>query len=99
MFKNMISAVRGAVKTVAGVAKRVVGAVAAVGAVMLLGAAQAQAQYNIVSSDASGNISFTPSGLVQPIIVGVIACITGATSLVLIWIGVKWLYRVVKGAK
>jgi len=95
MFNTSLSVARKALVVVKKTAVRV--ALAAVGVAFAVG--QASAQYNIVASDASGNITFTPSGLVQPIIVGVIACITGATSLVLIWIGVKWLYRVVKGAK
>lgn len=88
MFKRFTSMVR----------RAALGVVAVLG-LLVLGVQSASAQYAIVSSDASGNITFTPSGLVTPVITGVIACVTASAALVLIWIGVKWLYRVLKGAK
>lgn len=61
--------------------------------------AQASAQYAIVSADSSGNITFSPSALVTPVITGVIACVISAAALVLLWIGVRWLYKVLHGSK
>ena len=65
----------------------------------VLSPASASAQYAIVTSDSSGNITFSPSQLVTPVITGVIACVISAASLVLLWIGVKWLYKVLHGSR
>lgn len=94
-IKNMVV---GLAKSAVRVVRKAALAVAVVG-LTVLGAAHASAQYSIVSSDGSGNVSFTPSALVVPVITGVIACVAASAALVLIWIGVKWLYRVLKGAK
>jgi hypothetical protein len=64
-----------------------------------LGAQVAKADYAIMSSDGSGNISFTPGGLVTPIITGVVAAVTAGAALVLIGVGVRWVYRAIKMSK
>ena len=59
----------------------------------------ARADYAIVSTDGSGNVSFTPGGMVTPIIVGVVAAICAVTALVVLWVGARWLWKCTKGAK
>jgi len=44
----------------------------------------------------SGEVTFTPSEIITPIITGVIAAVGAAASLVVISVGVRWLYRAVK---
>ena len=47
----------------------------------------------IVSLDGSGNVVFSPGSMVRLVLVGVIAAIGCGTSLVVLWIGVRWLWR------
>lgn len=53
---------------------------------------------NIVSY-ADGEVTFSPGGLVTPIISGVVAAVGAAIALVLIAVGVRWIYKMIKGAK
>jgi hypothetical protein len=60
---------------------------------------KAHADYGIVSTDGSGNISFTP-GVIVLVLIGVaVATVVSAAALVLVWMGVKWIYRIIKGSK
>lgn len=58
----------------------------------------ARADYAIVS-ESSGTVTFTPGVLCTPIITGVVAGVGSAAALVVLWVGVRWLYRVFKGSK
>lgn len=58
--------------------------------------APAWAAYDIVSTDGSGNVTFTPGSLVTPILTGVVAAVGSAAALVVLAVGVRWIYRMVK---
>ena len=62
----------------------------------LLGALPARADYAIVSTDGSGNVTFTPGSLVTPILTGVVAAVASAAALIVLAVGVRWIYRMVK---
>lgn len=60
----------------------------------------ASAQYNFVTQDSTtGEISFTPADLVAPIVTAVIAAIAASAALFVLYTGVRWLYKVIKGSK
>lgn len=59
----------------------------------------ASAEYSIVTADSNGNVTFDPSGIVAPIITAVVAAVGSAAALFLIAVGVRWLYRMIKGSK
>lgn len=59
----------------------------------------AKADYSIATVDSNGNVTFTPGALVVPILTGVAAGIVSAAGLVVLWVGARWLFRVLKGAK
>ncbi|HEX2980572.1 MAG TPA: hypothetical protein VHO48_09955 [Anaerolineaceae bacterium] len=88
---------KGLVKLVCSLRTRVTGLF--IGTLVLLATMPARAAYTVVTEDGSGNITFAPSGMVTPIITGVVAAICAATALVVLWIGARWLYRALKGAK
>lgn len=73
--------------------------VAAVAVVLSFGAQNAQAAYDIVTSDSNGNVSFVPSALSGPIITAVIAAVGSAAALFVIALGVRWLYKMMRGSK
>lgn len=52
--------------------------------------------YTFVSSDSNGEITFTPTGLVTPILTGAIAAVGAGAALVVLGIGVRWIYRAFK---
>lgn len=52
--------------------------------------------YDIVSVASDGTISFSPGSLVVAIITGAIAAVASAAALVVLSIGVRWMYRLVK---
>jgi hypothetical protein len=56
----------------------------------------ARAGYDIVSTDGSGNVTFTPGSLVSPILTGVVAAVGSAAALIVLAVGVRWIYRMVK---
>ncbi len=56
----------------------------------------ARASYDIVSTDGSGNVTFTPGSLVTPILTGVVAAVGSAAALIVLAVGVRWIYRMVK---
>ena len=62
----------------------------------LLAALPARADYSIVSTDGSGNVTFTPGSLVTPILTGVVAAVASAAALIVLAVGVRWIYRMVK---
>lgn len=70
----------------------------AVSLIALTFANSASAAYDIVT-ESSGTISFAPGVLVTAIITGVIAAVASAAALVVISLGVRWLFRMLKGAK
>jgi len=70
--------------------------VALVAVLFALAMSAQAAGYTILSADTDGVITFTPTGLVTPIITGVVACVCAAASLVVLWVGVRWLFRVIK---
>jgi len=67
-------------------------------AILLFLSAPAQAAYTIVAVDSNGEVTFTPSGMVVPILIGVAAAIVSATGLIVLWKGARWLWKVIKGA-
>ncbi len=62
----------------------------------LLAALPARADYAIVSTDGSGNVTFTPGSLVTPILPGVVAAGAAAAALSVLAVGGLWIYRRVK---
>jgi len=56
----------------------------------------ARADYSIVSADGSGNVTFTPGSLVAPILTGVVSAVASAAALIVLAVGVRWIYRMVK---
>lgn len=58
----------------------------------------AQAAYPIVT-ESSGTLTFAPSELVTPVITGAVAAVVSAAALVLLSVGVRWIYRLVKGSR
>jgi hypothetical protein len=56
----------------------------------------ARAGYDIVSTDGSGNVTFTPGSRVSPILTGVVAAVGSAAALIVLAVGVRWIYRMVK---
>lgn len=56
----------------------------------------AQAAYNIVAADSNGDVTFTPSVLGVPILTAVVAAVGSGAALVVIAIGVAWVYRMFK---
>jgi hypothetical protein len=56
----------------------------------------ARAGYDIVTTDGSGNVTFTPGSLVTPILTGVVAAVGSAAALIVLAVGVRWIYRMVK---
>ena len=62
----------------------------------MLSALPARADYAIVSTDGSGNVTFTPGSLVTPILTGVVAAVASAAALIVLAVGVRWIYRMVK---
>ena len=70
------------------------------GAVLGLGLAlasqKAQAAIDIVAYSESGGVTFTPGGLVTPVITGVILIVGAVAALWVINAGVKWLRGFIK---
>lgn len=52
--------------------------------------------YTFVSSDSNGEVTFAPTGLVTPILTGAIAAVGAGAALVVLSIGVRWVYRAFK---
>jgi len=66
----------------------------------LAGATQpASAALDDVVSYATGVVTFTPSEVVTPVITGLIAAIGAAAAVFVIVVGIRWIYRMAKGAK
>lgn len=61
--------------------------------------ANAQSSTPLVAYDETTGVTFSPAGLVTPVITGVVAAIIACVSLVILWNGAKWMYRVFKGSK
>lgn len=75
-------------------------ALAAVGGLMLLpSGAQAQLTNLVAYDSGTGDVTFTPGGLVTPIIAGVIAAIGAGAALMIVTVGIRWVYRTIKGSK
>lgn len=58
------------------------------------------AQSALVAYDGqTGAVSFTPSVAVTPVITGVVAAITAGLALFVAVVGIRWIYRTLKGSK
>lgn len=57
------------------------------------------AMADIVELDGTGAVTFNPSELVTPISTAIIATITAVASIFVIVIGLRWMIRLIKGAK
>lgn len=55
--------------------------------------------YTIVTQGTDGTITFTPGTLTVAIIAGAILAVASSAALFVLALGVRWLYRVIKGAK
>ena len=53
----------------------------------------------VTYTEATGAVSFEPGGVVTPVITGVIAAVGAAAALFIISLGIRWLYKLVRGAK
>jgi hypothetical protein len=65
-------------------------------ALIALGITSAQAGFDVVSYSETGGVTFTPGGLVTPVITGVVAIIGGVAALWVINAGVRWLRSFIK---
>lgn len=101
-IKNAVcSVITAGVEMVKTAGRKVAAYVAPVGVavgVALGSSTPASAAYDIVT-ESSGTISFAPGVLVTAIITGVIAAVAASAALVVISLGVRWLFRMLKGAK
>jgi hypothetical protein len=61
--------------------------------------AQSTTPSALISSDTSGNITFSPNFLTIELITVVTASIAAAAGLYFAWTGVRWIYRIVRGTK
>ena len=70
-------------------------------ALALMPAARAQSTTPsaLISSDTSGNITFSPGFLTTELITVVTTAIAAAVGLYFAWMGTRWIYRIVKGTK
>ena len=76
--------------------KRNAGKLVAAGAVVgAFAASKAQAAMDIVTYS-NGEVAFTPENLVGPVVTGVVAAVGAGAVLVVISVGVRWIYRMVK---
>ena len=55
----------------------------------------AQAQSSIVT-ESGGTVTFTPSAVVGPVITATVAAIAAAATLVILFMGIRWVYRAIK---
>lgn len=70
------------------------------GAVAAVTTTAAQAQYDFVAQDGTtGEISFDPGSLVAPIVTAIIAAIAASAAIFVLFMGVRMLFRVIKGSK
>jgi hypothetical protein len=53
----------------------------------------------VAYDDATGNVTFTPGDLVSKVVVAIVAAVGAALAIGIISLGVRWIYRMVKGAK
>ena len=65
-------------------------------AVAALVAQTVQAGIDVVSYSETGGVTFTPGGLVTPVITGVIAIVGAVAALWVITAGVRWLKGMIK---
>lgn len=61
--------------------------------------AQSTSPTALISTDASGNITFSPGFLAIEIIGVVVAAIAASMGLYFAWTGTRWIYRIIKGTK
>jgi hypothetical protein len=52
--------------------------------------------YDSAQADSNGNVTFTPQGLLTPIITGAIAAVAAGAAMVVLGVGVRWIYRAIK---
>lgn len=68
----------------------------AVGTVLLGLAQQKASAIEDIVTYSNGDVSFVPSALVGPVVTGVVAAVSAGAVLVVISVGVRWIYRQVK---
>lgn len=59
----------------------------------------AQAALSDIVAYSSGAVTFAPENAATPIITGIIAAIGVSAAIYVIWVGLRWVYRLIKGAK
>lgn len=67
-------------------------------AVGLMLSAQASALDIVTKDGATGDITFDPSALTGPVVDAVLLTVSAVATIVLVIIGVKWIYRLCKSA-
>ena len=70
--------------------------VALVGAGIMAAASQKASAISDIVTYSNGDVTFVPSALVSPVVTGVIAAVSAGAVLVVISVGVRWIYRQVK---
>lgn len=96
---GVFRAVGTVLRSVASYGAKAVLAVCTLGTLVLSGVS-GQAQTNLVAyNEGTGAVTFTPGFIMTPIIGGVIAAVGAGVALVIIAVGVRWVYRIVKGSK
>jgi hypothetical protein len=65
----------------------------------LAASANAAATDLVTYTAETGAVTFAPGGVVTPVITGVIAAVTAAAALFVISLGIRWLYKLVRGAR
>ena len=68
----------------------------AAAALALAGATSVQAGAMDIVTYSNGEVGFTPENLVGPVVTGVVAAVGAGAVLVVISVGVRWIYRMVK---
>jgi hypothetical protein len=53
----------------------------------------------VAYDDATGAVTFTPGDLITKIILAIVAAVSAALAIGIIVMGVRWIYKVVKGTK
>ena len=67
-----------------------------VGGGLLAAASQKASAISDIVTYSNGDVTFVPSALVSPVVTGVIAAVSAGAVLVVISVGVRWIYRQVK---
>lgn len=71
---------------------------AAFAAIALL-SSQAHAAGLVAYDDTTGAVTFTPGDLIGKVVLAIVAAVGAALAIGIISMGIRWIYRMAKGAK